>query len=366
MKKIFTLIAMLVCSAAMFAADYTDTLKVSVNGQATQPNMATLSITQQENGKYTVALKNFMFSAGPQTMPIGTVTLTECTNTSTDASQLSFNETNVVASVTNGDIPGVTWIGPTMLQGQVSITSAVINAANGKIHAVMSMSIPGVGVVDVELGRALSSGKTWDFTKVQVLSADGTGNLTGAIVDDGGTSFSAIYNQGVTNEGEKLMLTSTTEFPYTEGITFSAFGDAKYVLLRNYPENYGGCHFYANKEITMTLPVKAGQHVVIYAASNKDNKTIKCGETSASVNKVASGSMTAADYNACEFDVTADNPAFVVNSAIYMSKIVVSDASGINDVKVVSASKSGKYIENGKIVILNNGQKFNVSGARVK
>ena len=37
-------------------------------------------------------------------------------------------------------------------------------------------------------------------------------------------------------------------------------------------------------------------------------------------------------------------------------------ATGITDINADSNKKDGKYLENGKIVIIKNGKKFNING----
>ena len=58
MKKLLTFISLALCSLTAMANDYTDKLTVTVNGESME-QQATITITQQSDGKYTFSLNNF-------------------------------------------------------------------------------------------------------------------------------------------------------------------------------------------------------------------------------------------------------------------------------------------------------------------
>lgn len=64
MKKLFTLLFVIIASAmTAMATDYTDNLIVTVDGgNPTTVNDVKITVTQQENGKYSFSLKNFSFA----------------------------------------------------------------------------------------------------------------------------------------------------------------------------------------------------------------------------------------------------------------------------------------------------------------
>lgn len=64
MKKLFTLLFVIIASAmTAMATDYTDNLIITVDGgKPTTVNDVKITVTQQENGKYSFSLKNFSFA----------------------------------------------------------------------------------------------------------------------------------------------------------------------------------------------------------------------------------------------------------------------------------------------------------------
>lgn len=63
MKKLFTLLFAIVSSVmTAMATDYTDNLIITVDGKTTTVNDTKITVTQQENGKYSFSLKDFSFA----------------------------------------------------------------------------------------------------------------------------------------------------------------------------------------------------------------------------------------------------------------------------------------------------------------
>ena len=64
MKKLFTLLFVIIASAmTAMATDYTDNLIITIdNGEPTTVNDVKITVTQQENEKYSFSLKNFSFA----------------------------------------------------------------------------------------------------------------------------------------------------------------------------------------------------------------------------------------------------------------------------------------------------------------
>lgn len=64
MKKLFTLLFVIIASAmTAMATDYTDNLIITVDGgNPTTVNDVKITVTQQENEKYSFSLKNFSFA----------------------------------------------------------------------------------------------------------------------------------------------------------------------------------------------------------------------------------------------------------------------------------------------------------------
>ena len=70
MKKIFTLLVVAMTAMSSMAANYTDSLTVTVNGQSVEQH-ATISVDKDQDGLLTFSLNNFILSMGGQEMGIG-------------------------------------------------------------------------------------------------------------------------------------------------------------------------------------------------------------------------------------------------------------------------------------------------------
>ncbi len=115
MKKAFTLIGLLLCSMATLANDYTDKLTVTVNGEAME-QQATITITQGEDGKYTLSLNNFCLESvendGSITrVGVGNIILADREGTTVDGiTSITYNDG---IYITAGDDPSIDfWMGP--------------------------------------------------------------------------------------------------------------------------------------------------------------------------------------------------------------------------------------------------------------
>lgn len=71
MKKLFTLLVSALMATVSFATDYTDNLKISINGIQMSSSESTIQLTANNDGTYKFALNNFSFNG----MPIGNIVL---------------------------------------------------------------------------------------------------------------------------------------------------------------------------------------------------------------------------------------------------------------------------------------------------
>lgn len=69
MKKLFTLLTLVLMAVSCFATDYTDKLVLDGKSQGQK----TISVDKQSNGKYTIVLKNFTYG----TVKVGDIKLTD-------------------------------------------------------------------------------------------------------------------------------------------------------------------------------------------------------------------------------------------------------------------------------------------------
>ena len=134
MKKLFTLLFVIIASAmTAMATDYTDNLIITVDGgKPTTVNDVKITVTQQENEKYSFSLKNFSF-AGTK---VGDIELNDIEGQEKDGIiTLNVPETNI--KIKNPALG----IGTTInLLGGInfSMTAKISNVTN-KMYADMTM-----------------------------------------------------------------------------------------------------------------------------------------------------------------------------------------------------------------------------------
>lgn len=133
MKKLFTLLFVIIASAmTAMATDYTDNLIITIdNGKPTTVNDVKITVTQQENGKYSFSLKDFSF-AGTR---VGDIELNDIEGQEKDGIiTLNVPKTNIkIKNPSYG-------IGTTInIKGiDFSMTAKISNATN-KMYADMTM-----------------------------------------------------------------------------------------------------------------------------------------------------------------------------------------------------------------------------------
>lgn len=134
MKKLFTLLFVIIASAmTAMATDYTDNLIVTVDGgNPTTVNDVKITVTQQENEKYSFSLKNFSF-AGTK---VGDIELNDIEGQEKDGI-ITLNVPETIIKIKNPAFG----IGTTInLLGGInfSMTAKISNATN-KMYADMTM-----------------------------------------------------------------------------------------------------------------------------------------------------------------------------------------------------------------------------------
>lgn len=128
---------------------FTDNLAITLNGNPSGTQEATILVREQDNGKYAFSLRNFVFG----TMGIGNVNMTDVEGVETGGI-ITFT-TNQSAEITKGDKEGVsTWLGPSLSPLPVTMTAKL----NGdKLYANISLKVMGLNVNAV-FGEDISAG----------------------------------------------------------------------------------------------------------------------------------------------------------------------------------------------------------------
>lgn len=165
MKKIFTLITvMLVAMSAMAqdlkSTDYHDQLVITINGETMPAEQAVITITEEaEEGKYTVKLNQFSFMG----LLIGDVTMTGVQGDD-DSEGFTNYATTQTATITNGEAEGIMG----MLGGKIDVTvKDGSRSKGGKFYAMITLVVPHVGNVDAVFGD-----NNFDGSSINGVSSD--------------------------------------------------------------------------------------------------------------------------------------------------------------------------------------------------
>lgn len=165
MKKIFTLITvMLVAMSAMAqdlkSTDYHDQLVITINGETMPAGQAVITISEEaEEGKYTIKLNQFSFMG----LLIGDVTMTGVQGDD-DSEGFTNYATTQTATITNGEAEGIMG----MLGGKIDVTvKDGSRSKGGKFYAMITLVVPGVGNVDAVFGD-----NNFDGSSINGVSSD--------------------------------------------------------------------------------------------------------------------------------------------------------------------------------------------------
>ena len=173
MKKIFTLITvMLVAMSAMAqdlkSTDYHDQLVITINGETMPAGQAVITISEEaEEGKYTIKLNQFSFME----MLIGDVTMNGVQGDDDSEGFTNYATVNkddepitLTATITNGDPAGIMGL----LGGKIDVTvKKGSRSKDGKLYAMITLVVPRVGNVDAVFGD-----NNFDGSSINGVSSD--------------------------------------------------------------------------------------------------------------------------------------------------------------------------------------------------
>ena len=111
MKKLFTAVMMLVASLSAMATDYPGTLAVIIDGNVADPTATQITLDKQDDGKYTLSLKNFILIQGEDMMPVGNIVLKDVV--AAEENGVVTLETVQDILIEEGDLAYIPmWLGP--------------------------------------------------------------------------------------------------------------------------------------------------------------------------------------------------------------------------------------------------------------
>lgn len=142
MKRNFTLLTavlvMALTATTARATDYTDSLYISLSGSDPISSLSTITLTQQDDGNYTLILNAFSFGE----MVIGDVTATDVTTTTDEDGTVHFDEATYTATITNGSTIAL------LLGGVIDVTIGGDSQLSGdQLYVVITLSVMGYEVV---------------------------------------------------------------------------------------------------------------------------------------------------------------------------------------------------------------------------
>lgn len=165
MKKIFTLITVMLVAMSAMAQDlkstgYHDQLVITISGETMPAEQAVITITEEaEEGKYTIKLNQFSFKG----LLIGDVTMTGVQGDD-DSDGFTNYATTQTATITNGEAEGIMG----MLGGKIDVTvKDGSRSKGGKFYAMITLVVPGVGNVDAVFGD-----NNFDGSSINGVSSD--------------------------------------------------------------------------------------------------------------------------------------------------------------------------------------------------
>ena len=152
MKKLFTIVAFALSALSMMAEEYTCPLLVDVEGTQTTATQ-TVTVTKQDNGKYTLSLKNFKMGV----QPVGNIEVKDVDAIMCGTTEcLSTQQTIQIAA---GDDTSINWIGPGLGDVPIFLKGELVDQTFNAILSI-SMNDPEAPLnVRVELGDVKGIGQ---------------------------------------------------------------------------------------------------------------------------------------------------------------------------------------------------------------
>lgn len=149
MKKFFTLCAAACMASSMMATDYNGQLAVILNGQMADTHKTTISINKQDDGNYTLSLKNFSMVSDADTMYVGNVELTGVKAEKNDEGFYEMETTQGIA-ITAGDDDSKDWMGPILTMGNGGKIDVTVMASFNDDRLTTTIEIP-FGPLDIKV-----------------------------------------------------------------------------------------------------------------------------------------------------------------------------------------------------------------------
>ena len=170
MKKLIAMLVAAACTLGAMATEYTGKLGVSVNGEG-MAQRTTITVFQQEDGNYTLQIKNFCLVTPETTIGVGNIVLTDVEGI--EECGFTVLKVNKNITITAGDDPDVAyWLGPDLGEVPIVMTSSFDDmVATAKID---------INMMDI-IGQIINV----DFIGTNPEAAPGPQGKKGDVTEDG-------------------------------------------------------------------------------------------------------------------------------------------------------------------------------------
>ena len=214
---------------------YTEPLVVTVDGESTEPQDASVTVVDNGDGTINFVLNNFFLGAGEESLPVGNVSVANIPTTEASDGLTYFSFTGPI-TIEPGNVEGMSdtdWYGPML--GEIPL---VLNGKmnDEKLFVTIDIDMQNIlgQVVYVQLGTddfAVAAGKI--YTEPLVVTVDGEStepqDASVTVVDNGDGTINFVLNNFFLGAGEESLPVgnvSVANIPTTEasdGLTYFTF-----------------------------------------------------------------------------------------------------------------------------------------------
>ena len=201
MKK--TLLTFLFAVATVVAMaqtkTYTDNLLVKINGIDANPQVATISV-EQNNGTYTLSLNNFILTMGDEVMPVGNIVVNNITVTEENGIK-SFNTTQSIMITPGNDenVDSEEWM---EFEEEVTITlTGKMNAEKLYCNINIEIGFP----VNVVFGNENLATTYTDDLLVKINGIDANPQVATISVEQNNGTYTLSLNNFILTMGDEVM-----------------------------------------------------------------------------------------------------------------------------------------------------------------
>ena len=189
MKKfLLTVLCALFCLCGMAQSEkiYTEPLVVTINGESTEPQDASITVVDNGNGTINFVLNNFILAVGEEQMGVGNIVLDTLVVTKEEDGLMHINYDGPLA-IAAGDKEGVDlWMGPML--GEIPL-KLVGKMTEEKLYVTINIDMQAMigQIISVQLG-------TDDFNSLKTGDVNADGDVT---IADGVAVLNAMAGQEV-------------------------------------------------------------------------------------------------------------------------------------------------------------------------